>query len=1244
MPKLGSVLGATRGGHKDALTSGRGGRPRGHGATGFRIQSNRGAARGRGRGHAQLGRPTTSVNGAQIEKESPANIPASSSPFAAIKNDALGGFGPTASSPVDGSQSSSVFGKPSFNPGSMTSNGFGTPSIAHQPKGNVNQPKREPRRKAISQGRSPNEQIVELNPTGGTKTVDYQERYEKLKLDRVRQREKAIKQGQMADPNQPTLLNKAITPVGTCTTMCPEFERVERIVQKMVDKSEKSLDPTTNSLEVRELKMLKRFRRSAAGYDEQLPSDIRTPNTLLQSMNYLIRHVVSGPDPLGLIHKFVWDRTRSIRNDFSVQQLTKVEDIKIAVKCLERIARFHIISLHLLSSPDNEEQFDHHQEREQLNNTMLSLMHYYDDNRERIDFLNEPEFRAYYIVLAIHDQRPDIEDRVQKWPQEILQSPKVQVALELLAAANNYWEYQIVLDTTRPNAISQGFYDRFFGLVDSPSVSYLMGCVAEIYFNNVRQTAIRTIWKAYCRVPISQQHKNEDWTLDELTRALYFDDESQAEKFCEEQGLQLMERTDGSLYLNWGTSSIDIVDFAPSSRHSFSEKYVEVKRGGRTLAAIILGLNIAQAATRGMIDTSLLPADGYGTPIDEDDNELFVSQNDQPPHAGTGLFQDHSEPLLQPATGEPAALVTSDKPFGLFQPPAVSVGTVQTSPFVNIPSSDTPAKPLLATNSLFSASTHTSASGPSQSPFSQISASTSAPSQGTISANTSQPQFSCAASTQSSSINPTTLTATAPVEQPKPTSSWASSSRTSANIFKTPDLSTTTVELKPQSSFSTSPVTTPLFPAQNSTPEAPPFSTYAETSKPLFSWQPNPQISDPASKAPDLLAATNDVKPAPVLPSSPFSFQTSNIKVSPTISEVASDSIFSKSLPSQNSPVTLSTPAPNGLFSRQKQQIEQTTSHVETEDKVSSKTQMTSQSLPSSASNANLVTNSNQEFTSVESAVELQQDQPLVDDSRADSVLPVTEPLPRPESSIDDSDFRKSWIETLRQSAIDNRTSQVNRKRPLEAEKEEITQPREKKTVPVDKPKVRREKVVKSKSKPPPGKQKKQSLALASIAPLPTLPILEKVKQLTQVKEPVQDETVSSRRSQIDEDEMLLSAARIAAEQLKSGPKLLGKASDYSYVDPLRSSTYFGRSLDSGSRTLSSSESSSSPHACINGYDLALAPETPLGLGRTLSRTEQRLRFTGGKGLAYKPLQLTPDKDKLTKKSDKIKFDLSSDS
>jgi hypothetical protein len=60
-----------------------------------------------------------------------------------------------------------------------------------------------------------------------------------LKLDRAKERQRAIKDGQMADPNQPTSLKQAITPVGTCTSMCPEFERVERVVQKMMDKCEK---------------------------------------------------------------------------------------------------------------------------------------------------------------------------------------------------------------------------------------------------------------------------------------------------------------------------------------------------------------------------------------------------------------------------------------------------------------------------------------------------------------------------------------------------------------------------------------------------------------------------------------------------------------------------------------------------------------------------------------------------------------------------------------------------------------------------------------------------------------------------------------------------------------------------------------------------------------------------------------------------------------------------------------------
>ncbi|KUL84691.1 hypothetical protein ZTR_07600 [Talaromyces verruculosus] len=1211
----GSALGATRGGKQDAANPGRGGRTRGSGAVGSKFQSNRGAPRGRGRGQAR-GRSTASNTGAVVGKESGFGAPASSSPFAAIKNDAT-----TASSPFGAPQASSAFGRPSPTPASIASNGFGAPSISHQPMGNSVQSGRDPRPKAPSHKRAPREQMTESTLAGGSTPVDYQERYEKLKLDRIKKRENAIKQGQMADPNQPTLLNKAITPVGTCTAMCPEFERVERIVQKMVDRAEKSLDPTTDTFEVKELKMLKRFRRSAAGYDEQLPSDIRTPNTLLQTMNYLIRHVVMGPDPLGLIHKFVWDRTRSIRNDFSVQQLTKIEDIKIAVKCLERIARFHIVSLHLLSSPDNEEQFDHHQEREQLNNTMLSLMHYYDDNRERMNFPNEPEFRAYYIVLAIHDQRPDVEDRVQKWPPEILQSPKVQVALELLAAANNYWEYQVVLDEMRSSAISQGFYDRFFSLVDSPAVSYLMGCVAEIYFNNVRQTAIRSIWKAYCRVPISQQHKNEEWTIPELTRVLYFDDESQAEDFCEEQGLQLLERSDGAMYLNWGTSSIDVVDFAPSSQHSYSDKYVEAKRGGRTLAAIILGLNIKQAAARGMIDVSLLPTNDYGSPIEEDDNELFVAQEESPvQQEAATLFQNPFK-----AAPQPVPPVTSNGPFGVFQPPAAPVETTQTSTTTNIFSSNAPAKPLFASASSFTPSTDTSIQKPS-SPFQPSSTSTLF--QNTTSTNASKPSFSWPSSTQNPSTTSLTPAVTS-VEQPKATFSWPAASQGSESIFKAPQPAATPTELKPapifgQSIVSTQKAASTVFP-----------TTTTETSKPLFSFAPTSQPLGTEPKAPETSVAKVP-KPSSTKPSSPFAFQPPSFPTTSNISKTTSESIFSNISPSQKSPMTFTpaeTPAP--LFS---QQADATNSAKETVQEIPEKSPVTSQPLFSSTSAAGIdnkiTANGPEEQTSEEAEVQSEQEQTLVEDLGEESRLPSGEAFSKSESAVEESSTsRSSWIKTLRQSAMEDRTSKVNKKRPLEVEalqpEEEIAAIDESQ-VPVE----RDEEVPKPKRA---HRKQKKSLALASIAPLPTLPILEQVKKLTEVKRPLDDETVSSRTSQIDEDEMLLSAARIAAEQLKNGPRLLDRTTDYLYTDPFRSST-FGRSVNSDSRlssSLSSSVSGSSPYARINGYDVALAPETPLGLGRTLSRTEQRLRLTGGKGLAYKPLQLTPEKATSSRKSAK---------
>lgn len=299
--------------------------------------------------------------------------------------------------------------------------------------------------------------------------------------------------------------------------------------------------------------MVKRFRRSAAGYDEQLPSDIRPPAVLQKTLEYLFDGVIGGAEPLAVVHKFVWDRTRGIRNDFSIQQVTRTEDLRIAIDCFERIARFHILSLHQLSRPDSDNgEFDHHQEREQLNNTLLSLMYYYDDSRHKLVSPNEAEFRAYCIIFEIQDQRPDLEDRAQNWPRSVLKDPRVQIALKLYAAAANTSDEQGPLRPRTQFTTAQANTGGFWDLVKSNAVSYVMSCVAEIYFNLVRSTALEAIWKAY-RGKRGGSAKVEDWMLKDLTDALGFDNDDQTWTFCEEHEFQILEKEDGEHYLDLGS-------------------------------------------------------------------------------------------------------------------------------------------------------------------------------------------------------------------------------------------------------------------------------------------------------------------------------------------------------------------------------------------------------------------------------------------------------------------------------------------------------------------------------------------------------------------------------------------------------------------------------------------------------------------------------------------------------------------
>ncbi|KAM5456202.1 actin cytoskeleton and mitosis protein [Microsporum audouinii] len=1076
--------------------------------------------------------------------------------------------------------------------------------------------------------------------------TDYNGRYEQLKQDRAGRRVQAIKAGMMIDPDQPTTLNQAITPTGNCMEMCPEFERVERIVQKMVDKCEKHVDPESGVSSNMEGRMIKRFRRSAAGKDEQLPSDIRTPKTLLQTINYMLRHVTTSDETLGLIHKFVWDRTRSVRNDLSIQQVSQRQDIDIAVKCFERIARFHILSLHLLSSPTNQEQFDHHQEREQLNNTLLSLLYYYDDNRGRLEFPNEAEFRAYYILFSIHDQRPDLEARVQKWPRELRESPRVQVAMEMFAAAGNTWEYQGTLDAKRPNPLAQGLYSRFFRLVKSKSVSYLMACVAEVYFNQVRQTAIRSIWKAYCRQPASQQHKNQEWTIDELTTALAFDNDDQTIAFCEEQDLQFATNSEGQLYLNWASRPLDSIAFQPSSRQTFSYRLVEQKRCGRSLAAVILGMSVSQAIRHKMIDTTLLQNEPPVQSVQGDEGGLFVSDED-----------DQQQPA-QPEQRSPFETIDKPTTSSTFTMPSLGAHVSQfgqNSPFSSLSSSQLSpaASPFFPKNPNIKPVSQFGQPSPAQTPT-PFSSSPTPPSTSEVSlaALSNPPTFSTFSPTgfglpsfssspngngnQSIPASSVFGTASAALTgTSESTGTNQSSSGTQQSLFGTPSQLGAPTESKqseiklPNSPFGNAQQASTPSQDENSKKRSlnlfTPFpgssikqqpSPFGQHSFPTPQELPQPTVPPPKGDA--TLGTTPSDSPFTLPQASPLPLSTPSIDLTEDTSNTQPMPSSSTMLPIASSPFELD----------DSELMAQATTSSQAERSVDFQTGPSTPELKDAEEKAKKereeaeAREADEEERLKREALELEQ---KMERQKREEAEARKRELERQEAAAREAARealrkQKEDREEARRQAEAKERAQRELERELRAGQREITRREAAEKKASQKEAARRVSIeadiMKRKADDLVERLDihKRSSKAARLTPEDELSVEELVKvNRPRHKRPPTSNPQPSRPA-IDEDELLLSAARLAAHTLSQGARLWDEAPDFSRSVSSPSSSSFGRS------SIRSQPSFDGSRAVVNGYDVALAPSSPLGLGRTLSRTEQRIRATGAKGLAIKPI------------------------
>jgi len=213
---------------------------------------------------------------------------------------------------------------------------------------------------------------------------------------------------------------------------------------------------------------------------------------LVSTLAYLVYNLCGGDIPLSKTHPFVRDRTRAIRQDFTLQNYRRAE----TVECHEIIARFHILSLHKLAK-DTPDHFVAQQEIEQLQKTLTTLMELYEDARlDGYDYDNEAEFRSYQIIAHIRD--PDLQRQAQRWPSHIFSSVPVQMALKFFALIQANNRKQTNLGTKNTESCFNNF-GTFFRLVKSKRVPYLMACLLETHFSEVRKYALKAMRGVYRR-------------------------------------------------------------------------------------------------------------------------------------------------------------------------------------------------------------------------------------------------------------------------------------------------------------------------------------------------------------------------------------------------------------------------------------------------------------------------------------------------------------------------------------------------------------------------------------------------------------------------------------------------------------------------------------------------------------------------------------------------------------------------
>ncbi|KAG8702889.1 hypothetical protein FRC08_003191, partial [Ceratobasidium sp. 394] len=232
--------------------------------------------------------------------------------------------------------------------------------------------------------------------------VDEEARLAELIQLRAAERKEAEHEGILSSGK--TRLEEAKDLVGTCPGMISEYQYYWR---KLRYNNIHSLEKDEHGRPQWYL-TIKDYARSAAGNEQELPSDVRPPDVLLQTTDYLLSHLLTTHPFTAVNQAFIRDRARAIVKDFTMQHVRNAP----AIDAHERIVRMAALSMHIFRDqrqPDG--PFDHDGERKQFVNALSSLTQFYADARnptlpktytsQTHVSPHEPEFTAYWHLFSL---------------------------------------------------------------------------------------------------------------------------------------------------------------------------------------------------------------------------------------------------------------------------------------------------------------------------------------------------------------------------------------------------------------------------------------------------------------------------------------------------------------------------------------------------------------------------------------------------------------------------------------------------------------------------------------------------------------------------------------------------------------------------------------------------------------------------------------------------------------------------